>query len=185
MKQLARIQMIKFDALKTLSAWAETDSKQCSQHLLQALHVEHSMSERARSMQWHAIGSKKELERILANIQSKGGCGFMPGIYEVIDGQRVQNALQEGLVFSLNEHDEDAAVLVFLRDARISSLKSNWSLSLAGVSDQHLQAALWLLVHQTCKLNWRKDWDKTMLLVSLSRSMEPFHQTAHCVLSCR
>lgn len=143
MKQLARIQMIKFDALKTLSAWAATDSKQCSQHLLQALHVEHSMSERARSMQWHAIGSKKELERILANIQSKGGCGFMPGIYEVIDGQRVQNALQEGLVFSLNEHDEDAAVLVFLRDARISSLKSNWSLSLAGVSDQHLQAALW------------------------------------------
>jgi hypothetical protein len=44
-------------------------------------------------MQWYAIESKKELERILAKMQSKGGCGFMSGIYEVIDGQRVQNAV--------------------------------------------------------------------------------------------
>mmetsp|Transcript_8840 Transcript_8840/g.16005 ORF Transcript_8840/g.16005 Transcript_8840/m.16005 type:complete len:94 (+) Transcript_8840:611-892(+) len=85
--------MIKFDALKTLSGWAANDSKQCSCHLLQALNVEHSVSERARYMQWYAIESKKELERILAKIQSKGGCGFMSGIYEVIDGQRVQNAV--------------------------------------------------------------------------------------------
>ena len=64
----------------------------------------------------------------------------MPGIYQVVDGQRVQDAIQQGLVFSL---DQDSAVVVFLRDKRISSLKSNWSLSLAGVCDEHLQAALW------------------------------------------
>ena len=140
MKQLAQIQMIKFDALKALPGWAASDSKPSCQHLLQALNVKHFVSERARSMQWHAVESKKELERILANIQSKGGCGFMPGIYQVVDGQRVQDAIQQGLVFSL---DQDSAVVVFLRDARISSLKSNWSLSLAGVCDEHLQAALW------------------------------------------
>ena len=31
----------------------------------------------------------------------------------------------------------------FLRDKRISSLKSNWSLSLDGTHDEQLQAALW------------------------------------------
>lgn len=143
MKELTKIQMIKFDALRALPGWSTTDTQPCTRHLLAALDMEHLVSDRARALTWSTVESKEELERILGDIQSKGGCGHMPGIYEVIDGQRVHDAIDEQLVFATRNHENNPAVMVFLRDKRISSLKSNWSLSLAGTDDEDLQAALW------------------------------------------
>ena len=141
MTELTQIQMIKFDALRALPGWAANDTQPC-QHLLESLDIENLVSETARASKWSIVQSPSELEAILQDIQARGGCGLMPGIYEVIDGHRVQESIDQQLVLSLQD-SKNQAVMVFLRDMRISSLKSNWSLSLAGTHDEHLQAALW------------------------------------------
>lgn len=141
MTELTRIQMIKFDALRKLPGWAANDVAPC-QHLLDSLDVKHLVSKSARESKWSTVMSIGELETILQDIQSKGGCGHIPGIYEVVDAQRAQEAIEQGLVWSLQDSDHPA-LFMFLRDKRISSLKSNWSLSVAGTHDEHLQAALW------------------------------------------
>jgi len=159
MKELTHIQMIKFDALRALPGWAANDDAPC-QHLLDSLDIQHLVSASARESQWSVVKSTSELERILQEIQSKGGCGLMPGIYEVIGGQRAQESIEQQLVFSLQDH-VNPAVMVFQRDERISSLKSNWSLSLAGTHDEHLQAALWHACSPEiqCKLTHKTDED--------------------------
>lgn len=141
MTELTRIQMIQFDALKALPGWAANSTTPC-QHLLESLDIQHLVSESARTSKWSPVRSASHLERILQDIQSRGGCGLMVGVYEVLGGMRLQESLDEQLVFSLDDH-EHPAVMVFARDERIASLKSNWSLSLAGTHDEHLQAALW------------------------------------------
>lgn len=138
LKELTQIQMIKFDALRSLTGWNANDAQPC-QHLIDSLDIEHLISKSARESKWSVIESKAQLEKILDTIRARGGCGLMPGLYEVIDGHCLQDCMAEQLVLSL----EDEAVMVLLRDKRISTLKSNWSLCLAGTHDKHLQSALW------------------------------------------
>jgi len=141
MTELTRIQMIKFDSLRSLPGWAANDEAS-QQHLLASLDIQHLVSESARASKISTVQSYAELQSILRDIQSRGGCGLMPGIYEVIDG-RLRESLAQQLVFSLHDASGGPAVMAFQRDKRISTLKSNWSMSVSGTLDEHLQAALW------------------------------------------
>jgi len=141
MKELTRFHMLEFDALRALPGWAANDDAPC-QHLLESLDILHTVSAPARESQWSVVKSTRELETILKDIEFKGGCGLMPGIFEAIDGQRALESIEQQLVFSL-QHSDNPAVMMIQRDKRLYSLKSNWSLSLAGTHEEHLQAALW------------------------------------------
>jgi hypothetical protein len=158
MKHTSTIRLLKLDTLKALPGWAADSDIPCAKHLLAALHMQDLVSDSVKQKaaahaqsQWSVVKSTKEACQLIQDVQSHGGghghehC--MPGFYELIHvhSSTFQESLEQGLVLSLASIDgiSPPAIMVFVRDTRISSLKSNWVLSVATTTEENLQSALW------------------------------------------
>jgi hypothetical protein len=162
MKHTSTLRLLKFDTLKALPGWAADDSDiPCTKHLLAALNMQDLVSDSVKQKasgaqaqpQWCVVKSTDEACQLIRDVQSHGGgygqehCCMMPGFYELIHvhSSTFQESLEQGLVLSLTSIDgiSPPAIMVFVRDTRITSLKSKWVLSVATTTEENLQSALW------------------------------------------
>jgi hypothetical protein len=171
MKHTSTIRLLQFDTLKALPGWAAAAADSADipctkqQHLLGALNLQDLISDSVKQQsqaQWSVVTSAKEACQLLQDVQSLGGghgvddneqyC--MPGFYELIHvhSSRFQESLEQGLVFSLTSTTTTdgillslppPAIMAFVRDPRLTSLKSNWVLCVATTTEENLQSALW------------------------------------------
>jgi len=159
------IHTLSFAALKQLPGW-EAGCASDQQPLLTALDLDHLVSSEARSIdttRWNTVSSENELLIALEQCKSHGGtCGYLPGLYEYIvpspSRTDLRKSINHGLVFTWNivldkeisscDHDNDSlmkiekAILVFTKDERISSLKSQWVCSIVAYTKLAFEAAM-------------------------------------------
>lgn len=165
--QTDRISILSFSALRQLPGWDAKDTTTSQgKPLLDALDLNHLLSPDARSIpasSWSTITTENQLLALLKEIQSEGGCGYLPGLHEyIVPGPNrvdLKQSMERGLVLELNippdnkemsgcdektPNDErsERAILAFTQDKRISSLKSNWVCSISAHSTLAFEAAL-------------------------------------------
>eukprot|EP00521_Asterionellopsis_glacialis_P018097 CAMPEP_0195296710 /NCGR_PEP_ID=MMETSP0707-20130614/20021_1 /TAXON_ID=33640 /ORGANISM="Asterionellopsis glacialis, Strain CCMP134" /LENGTH=427 /DNA_ID=CAMNT_0040358301 /DNA_START=205 /DNA_END=1488 /DNA_ORIENTATION=+ len=171
MKKLTHVKMVEFAEIRKIPGWRATSTSKTTtatttstesgntktQHLLHAFGIKDLVSCTAKSFQWSPVNNVDEIRNILRNIKKQGGAGFIPGLYEVVGVDSLvdkDGPFDNKLVFSLtkqvsgsvSDDDKDGsgdALICFKRDSRISSLKSKWVLSIAGTTEELVQAALW------------------------------------------
>lgn len=161
------IQILDFKKIIRLPGW-KADSEKTPLPLLDALDLHHLVSPAAKSISssssWRTISTDEELLERLQQCKSKGCSGYLPGLYEyIVPGPNrldLKQSMENGLVLALdspnsyqketssceNNTEEEKnigqAVLVFTRDDRISSLKSNWVCSIVAHTQLAFEAAL-------------------------------------------
>lgn len=165
--QTDRISILSFSALRELPGWNAKDTTTSQgKPLLDALDLNHLLSPDARSIpasSWSTITTENQLLALLKEIQSEGGCGYLPGLHEyIVPGPNrvdLKQSMERGLVLALsipldnkemsgcneettNDEKSERAILAFTQDKRISSLKSNWVCSISAHSTLAFEAAL-------------------------------------------
>lgn len=153
-----KINCLAFSKLKELKGWAAGSISE-PQPLLNALDLHHLISSRANelSQSWRTLSTENELLSKLQHCKQEGGTsGYLPGLYEyIVPGPNrldMKQSLENGLVFVLDAEDKELstcetndaghAILVFTRDERISSLKSNWVCSIVCYTQSAFDSAL-------------------------------------------
>ena len=165
------IQILKFETLKDMEGW-EADCDKMAQPLLDALDMNHLVSPTAKaissSSSWCTITDEGQLLKRLKQCKNQGCSGYVPGLYEyIVPGQNrldLKDSMEHGLVLALDDvhieketsscepecstvnkcmEDTGQAILVFTRDERISSLKSNWVCSIVAHTQLAFEAAVW------------------------------------------
>jgi GNAT superfamily N-acetyltransferase len=144
---------IDFKPLRKIPGWSADDkSTKCTESLLNGLNCASVISDEAKNdaPRWKALKSIGEVRGFMSrDNDSKLLCewGCIPGLFEGIgiESQRFLDSLSDGLVFALEgKHDHPGALIAFVRDPRIASMKSNWMMSVVGTTSSHLEAALWV-----------------------------------------
>eukprot|EP00568_Trieres_chinensis_P005390 CAMPEP_0183309042 /NCGR_PEP_ID=MMETSP0160_2-20130417/23661_1 /TAXON_ID=2839 ORGANISM="Odontella Sinensis, Strain Grunow 1884" /NCGR_SAMPLE_ID=MMETSP0160_2 /ASSEMBLY_ACC=CAM_ASM_000250 /LENGTH=349 /DNA_ID=CAMNT_0025472983 /DNA_START=96 /DNA_END=1145 /DNA_ORIENTATION=+ len=145
MKVLGQIHIGSFSALKELPGWGADDTNRETKPLLSALGIDDLVGEEAQSMQWKAVRTREELERALSLVKEAGGSGYMPGTWELVSEEVLEESLRKGLIYQMKGgYDRrDAAVIAFVRDERIQSLRSPWVCSVAATTSAAADAAIW------------------------------------------
>lgn len=173
MTRLAEINMISNESLRQLPGWTsspppnQSPGQQHQQNLIAALGLQEMIGVKAREQEWNVVTSESEMKTVMNTIQCEDGvdgrrsCGFFPGLYEILSKDLLNESIQSGRVFwsttstSSSTTKEDAnigdgvavnsstSILALVRDERITSLRSNWILSVCGTTVEGLQEAVW------------------------------------------
>jgi len=150
-RQVTEITGLNFKVLTKIPGWSVHDKDhRCDQTLVEALNLSNLISDQAKRdvESWQTVKTKVEAEFILnstAKYNPLWEYGCIPGLFEGIgiDSQRFKISLKNGRVLVLENDLDSPALIVFHRDPRIASLKSNWILSIVGTTSHHLESALY------------------------------------------
>ena len=163
MMRLGQIHQCSFAELKRLPGWAAgDDSDNRPLPLLQSLGLERRTStetenDDTKNMVATTVNSEKELSTSLQHIKARGGIGHLVGLYELLPNEAVHDGLSGGRVWKLSgngnvddEDRKDIALVAFVREEKISSLRSPWVCSISATSVTMLEEALWFACSGSC-----------------------------------
>ena len=138
MEFVTELDATSFQQLQKLPGWSAKDLAS-PKSLLSAMGIEHLVSKDAQEQKWWLVNSVSEMNDVLDRIKKHGGCGYFPGLFELLSPKGpLETSLNEGRVWACGD-----AIFALVRDERIASLKSNWLLSVSTITEIGLQAAIW------------------------------------------
>jgi len=149
MRKLHQIHLCSFSLLADLPGWGSKDLR-VPQTLLRAINAEKLVCDEARTMKWSQIRTESELNTVLERVKAEGGIGLLPGFYDILSKEAVNEALSRGCVWKLDTKNNAAAVFSFIREEKIKSLRSKWVCSIATTSAVALDSAIWKACSDEC-----------------------------------
>jgi hypothetical protein len=168
------LHILQFSELRKLSGWSAADTATEAKPLLQALELEHFVSDIAKRAVLVPIESMADLGRVLRQLQEQHrGMGYMPGLYELLSVTQLDQCLIHGRLWKTQA---GTAVMALSQDHKIQSLRSKWVCSVAAGSAADVEAALWFACHRpeavpfTLSVDGCVDLSESTLLTTL-----PFH----------
>jgi len=165
MMLLGQIHQCSFDELKRLPGWGAGDGSDIIDNrlplpLLQSLGVESSIedeNEAMQNMEATTVNSEQELSASLQHIMARGGIGHLVGLYELLPNEAIHDGLEAGRLWKVSsnsngaaEDTKDIALVAFVKEEKISSLRSPWVCSISATSVAILEEALWFACSSSC-----------------------------------